>query len=54
MENKEYSKFIFMSKDAQDNFDKSTDEEKKRLADFLAINCWEVRLKIQKELENVK
>ena len=51
MENKEYSKFIFMSKEAQDNFDKSTYNEKIRLANILAQNCWKSQLKIQEDLD---
>lgn len=54
MENKEYSKFIFLSKEAQNNFDKSTDLEKKQLADFLAKCCWETQLKIEEELTSVE
>lgn len=51
-QNEEYSKFIFLSKEAQNNFDKSTDKEKAALANLLAISCWETQLKITDELIN--
>ena len=51
---KEYSKIIFLSKEAQNNFDKSADVEKKHLANFLAKNCWEAQVKIEEELTSVE